>query len=81
MWPNPQEIADLVTFTEKSLIENFIFCAVYVLSFCYFRGLSLREKCPNTELFLTRVFVYSVWIQENTDQKKLRYLDIFHTVY
>ena len=33
---------------------------------------SLREKCPNTELFLVRIFLYSDWIQENTDQKKLR---------
>ena len=28
MWPNPQFPADLVIFTEKSLIENFIFCVV-----------------------------------------------------
>ena len=29
MWPNPQENVDLVTFTEKkTLMENFIFCAV-----------------------------------------------------
>ena len=28
MWPDPQEIADLVTFTEKILMEDFIFCAV-----------------------------------------------------
>ena len=33
---------------------------------------SLREKCPNTEFFLVRIFLYSVQIQENTDQKKLR---------
>ena len=25
------QAADLVTFTEESLIENFIFCAVYLL--------------------------------------------------
>ena len=31
MRPNPQETADLVTFTKKkSLMENFIFCAVRV---------------------------------------------------
>ena len=30
---------------------------------------SLREKCPNTEFFLVRFFLYSVRIQENTDQK------------
>ena len=29
MWPNPQELADLVTFTEEILTENFIFCAVW----------------------------------------------------
>ena len=31
---------------------------------------TLHEKCPNTEFFL-------VWIQENTDQKKLRILRLF----
>ena len=30
---------------------------------------SLREKCPNTELFLVLIFVYSDRIQQNTDQK------------
>ena len=28
-----------------------------------------RENCPNTGLFLVRIFLYSVRIQENTDQK------------
>ena len=28
MLPNPQETADLVIFTEETLIEDFIFCAV-----------------------------------------------------
>ena len=31
--------------------------------------LALREKCPNMELFLVNIFLYSYWIQENTDQK------------
>ena len=35
-------------------------------------SLTLREKCPNTEFFLVPIFLYSVRIQENTDQKKLR---------
>ena len=35
--------------------------------------LSLREKCPNTELFLVRIFLYSVRIQENTDQNNSVY--------
>ena len=30
---------------------------------------TLREYCPNTEFFLVRIFLYSVQIQENTDQK------------
>ena len=28
---NPQETADLVTFTEKSLMKNFIFCVVLIV--------------------------------------------------
>ena len=31
--------------------------------------LTLRGKCPNKELFLVGIFLYSVRIQENTDQK------------
>ena len=38
---------------------------------------SLREKCPNTEFFLVRIFLYSVRIQENTNQKKLRIWTLF----
>ena len=30
----------------------------------YFAKCSLREKCPNTEFFLVRVFLYSDWIEE-----------------
>ena len=38
MWPNLQEIADLVTFTRENLNENFIFCAVVSI----LRALSAR---------------------------------------
>ena len=38
---------------------------------------ALREKCPNTEFFLVRIFLYSDWIQENTDHKKLRIWTLF----
>ena len=31
--------------------------------------MALREKCPNTELFPVHIFLYSDWIQENTNQK------------
>ena len=34
-----------------------------------FQGISLREKCLNTKLFLVRIFLHSVRIKENTDQK------------
>ena len=30
---------------------------------------TLREKCPNTEFSLVRIFLYSDWIQKKTDQK------------
>ena len=38
---------------------------------------TLREKCPNREFFLVRIFLYSDWIQENMDQKKLRIWTFF----
>ena len=39
--------------------------------------LTLREKFLNTEFFLVRIFLYSVRMQENTDQKKIRILTLF----
>ena len=54
---------------------------------------SLREKCPNTEFFLFRIFPYSDWIRRDTDYpsvfspnvgkyglEKSSYLDTFHAV-
>ena len=38
---------------------------------------TLREKCPNTEFFLVRTLRYSVRIQENTEQEKLRIWTFF----
>ena len=35
------------------------------------------NRCPNTEFFLVRIFLYSDWIQENTDQKQLRIWTLF----
>ena len=32
-------------------------------------GYNIREEYPNAELFLVRIFLYSVQIQENADQK------------
>ena len=42
-----------------------------------YKDKTLREKCPNTELFLVRIFLYSDWKQENMDQKKLRIRTVF----
>ena len=30
---------------------------------CHFLKISLGEKCPNTEISLVRIFLYSDWIQ------------------
>ena len=91
---------------KKSLMEDFIFCAVWYFV-CYLLCLwqltvlphkknlllntfmkekyfafflswnKLREKCPNTECFLVRIFLYSIRIQENRDQKKLQIWTLF----
>ena len=49
----------LTIFAKKVLLQMFD----WVLNM----SLSLREKCPNTELFLVRILLYSARIQENTD--------------
>ena len=59
----------------------------------YLSNIRLREKCPNTELFLIRIFLYSDWIRRdlpylsvfspNTGkygQEITPYLDTFHAV-
>ena len=45
--------------------------AILINTWKLFLG-TLREKCPKTELFLVRIYPYLDWIQEDTDQKKLR---------
>ena len=39
--------------------------------------MTVSEKCLDTEIFVVRIFLYSVQIKENTDQKKLRILTLF----
>ena len=48
--------------------------SVYILA-------SLREKCPNTEFFLVRIFSYLDWIPENTDQKNSVFGYFLHNAY
>ena len=62
---------------EDSVIE---LLRKHEVSFFSFSTRSLCEKCPNTVIFLVDIFLYSDWIQENTDQRNL-YLDTFHAVY
>ena len=47
-------------------------CARYYFLRNLFVGLSLREKCSNTEFFLVHIFPHLDWMRENTDQRKLR---------
>ena len=83
MWPDSKETANLVTFTEEILNRK-----PHLLWSCASRGAfmtlsdihdrivfakrTLREKCPNTEFFLVRIFWHS-------DQKS-PYLDTFQAV-
>ena len=59
----------------------------------YYLWLSLREKCPNTEFFLVRIFPHSDWIRRDTKYlsvltpnagkygpEKTPHLDNFHPV-
>ena len=36
------------------------------------KEIAMREKCPNTQFFLVRIFLYSVRIQKSADQKRTR---------
>ena len=61
--------------------------------FYYWPWISLREKCPNKEFFLVRIFPHSNWIRRDTSylyvfspnagkygSEKTPYLDTFHAV-
>ena len=56
----------------SSLLVHWIFYKVWR---AFYFGVStskwkeLREKCPNTELFLVRIFLYSDWIRRFTREK------------
>ena len=51
-------------------MENFIICAVYV--FATLQSITLRKKCPYSELFWS-ASPYSVRMQENADQNNSEY--------
>ena len=70
------KIAELsVTLTSTA----FLWCSLSSPLFSYLsvslkalKVYTLRGKCPNTDFCLVCILQYSDWIQENTDQKKLR---------
>ena len=49
MWPNPQKAVDWVTFTEKSLMENFILYAMAVVINLYHFVLVQKKKKRNSQ--------------------------------
>ena len=61
-----------LTILEKNFILDIWLGSEYASAWNTCEQLPLRERCPNTEFFLVRIFLYSVQIRENTDQKKLR---------
>ena len=110
MWPNPQETADLVTFTEKIFngklrflcsVEYWLHPQVHLIlthiPIIWIDGIALyatlREKCPDTEFLLVRIFPHSDRVRRDTKYlslfspdagkygpEKAPYLDTFHTV-
>ena len=67
----------------SSSFGNIVFFKISV-GVIYFT-LPLREKCPNTEFFLVRIFPHSGWIFSPNAGKygpeKTPYLDTFHAVF
>ena len=55
---------------EKRIIDVLIHKYLVFLNNVSVYEETMREKCPNTEVFLVRIFLYSVQMQENKDQKK-----------
>ena len=49
----------------------------------YKKGVTVTHyvKCPNTEFFLVRIFLFSVQKEENRDQKKLSTWTLFTQCY
>ena len=58
-----------ILFPKADCFLGEIFLIVMSTLRCATGCLALREKCPNMELFLVRIFLYSVRMQENTDHK------------
>ena len=72
-WEHRKDVTiNSITYFAQSLlcvISWFNLKDILNLNFLNSDSLTLREECPNTGLFLVRIFLYSVQIQENADQK------------
>ena len=72
-WERRKDVTiNSITYFAQSLlcvISWFNLKDILNLNFLNSDSLTLREECPNTGLFLVRIFLYSVQIQENADQK------------
>ena len=75
---NPQETADLVTFTEKSLMENFIFCVVLIVMIM--QSIWKLFSCPNTDFvidFSTKTPLFLVNPQSNPFELRSHFIHKF----
>ena len=50
--------------------ENLFLPLFHFVFILWLMSLTLCEKSPNTEFFLVCIFLYSIWIKGNSDQKK-----------
>ena len=62
---------NFVQFSERNILIGLQCKNLFPHKKKIFHEYSVREKCPNTEFFLVRISMYSVWMWENKDQKKL----------
>ena len=67
----------LWTSQPQNILNFLFFITKFVFLLKKFIAKSLREKYPDTELFLVRIFLYSDWIQKIADQQKIRIWTFF----
>ena len=69
-WPNPVTKSDYSSLKHLWMAASASIISLFRTSNWFCKEYTpLREKCPNTELFLVCIFLYSMRIQETTDQK------------
>ena len=73
------EILAISVTMDRNGNSQFLLCYILILYPFILTSVeyALREKCQNTEFPLVRIFLYSVQMQENVDQKKIRIWTFF----